>query len=131
VSSGDPNLSNRIQPDVTLAFVDHDHTYQGPALPVDPLAVLREMARAIRAKGVRSTFVSEDRLNAPQMRAARDEVIVMPITRQKTMRRAKDAIQEFPFQESGKRDLDRLRLYAKPHDSSALQIEGFHRCYDG
>ena len=38
VASGDPNLSNRIQPDGTLAFVDHDHTYQGPALPGDPLA---------------------------------------------------------------------------------------------
>ena len=54
VASGDPNLSNRIQPDGTLAFVDHDHTYQGPALAGDPLAVLREMAKAIRAKGVRT-----------------------------------------------------------------------------
>ena len=54
VASGDPNLSNRIQPDGTLAFIDHDHTYQGPALPGDPLTVLREMAKAIRAKGVRT-----------------------------------------------------------------------------
>lgn len=54
LASGDPNLSNRVQPDGTLAFVDHDHTYQGPALPGDPLAVLREMAKAIRAKGVRT-----------------------------------------------------------------------------
>jgi D-alanyl-D-alanine carboxypeptidase/D-alanyl-D-alanine-endopeptidase (penicillin-binding protein 4) len=53
VASGDPNLSNRIQPDGTLAFVDHDHSYQGPALPGDPLAVLREMAKQIAAKGVR------------------------------------------------------------------------------
>ncbi len=53
VASGDPNLSNRIQPDGTLAFVDHDHTYQGPALPGDPLAVLRAMAKEIAAKGVR------------------------------------------------------------------------------
>jgi D-alanyl-D-alanine carboxypeptidase/D-alanyl-D-alanine-endopeptidase (penicillin-binding protein 4) len=52
VASGDPNLSNRIQPDGTLAFVDHDHTYQGPALPGDPLMVLREMAKAIAAKGI-------------------------------------------------------------------------------
>jgi D-alanyl-D-alanine carboxypeptidase/D-alanyl-D-alanine-endopeptidase (penicillin-binding protein 4) len=52
VASGDPNLSNRIQPDGTLAFVDHDHTYQGPALPGDPLAVLRDMAKQIAAKGV-------------------------------------------------------------------------------
>jgi D-alanyl-D-alanine carboxypeptidase/D-alanyl-D-alanine-endopeptidase (penicillin-binding protein 4) len=54
VASGDPNLSNRIQPDGTLAFVDHDHTYQGPALPGDPLAVLREMAKAIATKGIRT-----------------------------------------------------------------------------
>ena len=53
VASGDPNLSNRIQPDGTLAFMDHDHTYQGPALPGDPLAVLRAMAKQIAAKGVR------------------------------------------------------------------------------
>src|SRR5258707_1335282 len=38
VASGDPNLSNRVQPDGTLAFVDHDHSYNGPALPGDPLA---------------------------------------------------------------------------------------------
>src|SRR5258708_31797166 len=30
VASGDPNLSNRIQPDGTLAFVDHDHAYNDP-----------------------------------------------------------------------------------------------------
>ena len=54
VASGDPNLSNRVQPDGTLAFVDHDHTYQGPALRGDPLAVLREMAKAIAAKGIRT-----------------------------------------------------------------------------
>jgi PBP4 family serine-type D-alanyl-D-alanine carboxypeptidase len=54
VASGDPNLSNRIQSDGTLAFVDHDHSYQGPALPGDPLAVLRAMAKQIYAKGIRS-----------------------------------------------------------------------------
>jgi len=53
VASGDPNLSNRIQPDGTLAFVDHDHTYQGPALQGDPLAVLRGMAKQLVDKGVR------------------------------------------------------------------------------
>src|SRR5664279_4528750 len=52
VASGDPNLSNRIQPDGTLAFVDHDHSYQGPALPGDPLSVLREMAKQVAAKGI-------------------------------------------------------------------------------
>src|SRR5260370_27672931 len=37
VASGDPNLSNRIQPDGTLTFMDDDHSYNGPALPGDPL----------------------------------------------------------------------------------------------
>jgi len=53
VASGDPNLSNRIQPDGTLAFVDHDHSYNGPALPGDPLAVVQELVSQIKSKGVR------------------------------------------------------------------------------
>ena len=53
VASGDPNLSNRIQPDGTLGFVDEDHSYNGPALPGDPLAVIREFAAQVAAKGIR------------------------------------------------------------------------------
>jgi PBP4 family serine-type D-alanyl-D-alanine carboxypeptidase len=53
VASGDPNLSNRIQPDGTLAFVDEDHSYQGPALPGDPLAVIKELAQQVKTKGIR------------------------------------------------------------------------------
>lgn len=53
VASGDPNLSNRIQADGTLAFVDEDHSYLGPALPGDPLAVIKEFAKQIAAKGIR------------------------------------------------------------------------------
>ncbi len=53
VASGDPNLSNRIQPDGTLAFVDQDHSYNGPALPGDPLAVIREFVSQIKSKGLR------------------------------------------------------------------------------
>src|ERR1700687_4388935 len=53
VASGDPNLSNRIQPDGTLAFVDHDHSYNGPALPGDPLAVIKQLAKDVFAKGIR------------------------------------------------------------------------------
>jgi PBP4 family serine-type D-alanyl-D-alanine carboxypeptidase len=53
VAGGDPNLSNRIQPDGTLAFVDEDHSYQGPAVAGDPLAVIKEIARAVYAKGIR------------------------------------------------------------------------------
>ena len=52
VASGDPNLSNRIQPDGSLSFVDEDHSYGGPALPGDPLAVIKELAKAVAAKGV-------------------------------------------------------------------------------
>src|SRR5260221_1988859 len=53
VAAGDPNLSNRIQPDNTLAFVDEDHSYGGPALPGDPLTVIKSLAKQVRAKGIR------------------------------------------------------------------------------
>jgi len=56
VASGDLNLSNRIQPDGTLAFEDEDHSYGGPdskGLPGDPLLVIREFAQQIAAKGIK------------------------------------------------------------------------------
>jgi len=53
VASGDPNLSNRIQADGTMAFVDEDHSYNGPALPGDPLAVIKDFAAQVAAKGIR------------------------------------------------------------------------------
>ena len=53
VASGDPNLSNRIQPGDTLAFVDEDHSYQGRALPGDPLLVIKQLAKDVAAKGIR------------------------------------------------------------------------------
>ena len=53
VASGDPDLSNRIQPDNTLAFIDEDHSYGGPALPGDPLTVIKSLAKQVRAKGIR------------------------------------------------------------------------------
>ncbi len=52
VASGDPNLSNRIQSDATLSFVDEDHSYGGPAVTGDPLAVIKELAKAVAAKGI-------------------------------------------------------------------------------
>jgi N-acyl-D-amino-acid deacylase len=55
VASGDPNLSNRIQADGTLAFIDEDHSYGGPALPGDPLVVIKQLAKDIVAKGIRKT----------------------------------------------------------------------------
>jgi N-acyl-D-amino-acid deacylase len=53
VASGDPNLSNRIQPDGTLTFVDQDHSYQGPALLGGPLVVIKQLAKDVAAKGIR------------------------------------------------------------------------------
>jgi len=53
VASGDPNLSNRIRPDGTLAFEDEDHSYGGPAVSGDPLAVVKELAKAVHDKGVK------------------------------------------------------------------------------
>jgi dihydroorotase/N-acyl-D-amino-acid deacylase len=58
VASGDPNLSGRIGPDGTMAFENEDHAYAGSpdtrAVPGDPLAVIREMAGQVAARGVKS-----------------------------------------------------------------------------
>lgn len=53
VASGDPNLSNRIQSDGTLAFTNNDHSYSGSALPGDPLTIIRQLAKGVAAKGIR------------------------------------------------------------------------------
>jgi N-acyl-D-amino-acid deacylase len=56
VGSGDLDLSNRIQPDGTMAFEDEDHSYGGPdskGLPGDPLTVIRDFAKQAAAKGIR------------------------------------------------------------------------------
>ncbi|MBV9233219.1 MAG: D-alanyl-D-alanine carboxypeptidase/D-alanyl-D-alanine-endopeptidase [Candidatus Eremiobacteraeota bacterium] len=57
VASGDPNLSQRIQPDGTLAFENEDHAYDGSpetkAVPGDPLAVLRDLAAQVAKSGIR------------------------------------------------------------------------------
>jgi PBP4 family serine-type D-alanyl-D-alanine carboxypeptidase len=53
VASGDPNLSQRIQADGTLAFQNEDHSYDGAVVPGDPLAVLRDLARQIVRAGIR------------------------------------------------------------------------------
>jgi PBP4 family serine-type D-alanyl-D-alanine carboxypeptidase len=55
-ASGDPNLSNRMRPDGTLAFNDEDHSYGGKDVrPVDgdPLAVIDELAAQIAAHGIK------------------------------------------------------------------------------
>jgi PBP4 family serine-type D-alanyl-D-alanine carboxypeptidase len=57
VASGDPNLSNRIQPDGTMVFENEDHSYDGFAaakpVPGDPLMVIRELASKVAAYGVK------------------------------------------------------------------------------
>jgi len=54
VASGDPNLSGRERPDGTYAFVDHDHSYGGPPLDTDPLTVIRDLARQVASRGIRT-----------------------------------------------------------------------------
>lgn len=57
VASGDPDLSDRLQPDGTLAFANIDHTYGGPQsklVPGDPAAVMNELAKQVREAGIRS-----------------------------------------------------------------------------
>jgi PBP4 family serine-type D-alanyl-D-alanine carboxypeptidase len=57
VASGDPNLSQRMQPDGTLAFMNSDHEDTGfpdaAAVPGDPLLVLRELANQVVKSGVK------------------------------------------------------------------------------
>ncbi|HET6277075.1 MAG TPA: D-alanyl-D-alanine carboxypeptidase/D-alanyl-D-alanine-endopeptidase [Candidatus Cybelea sp.] len=58
VASGDPNLSQRIQSNGTLAFENEDHAYDGSAetkaVPGDPLAVLRDLAAQVAKAGIKS-----------------------------------------------------------------------------
>jgi D-alanyl-D-alanine carboxypeptidase/D-alanyl-D-alanine-endopeptidase (penicillin-binding protein 4) len=57
VASGDPNLSQRIQSDGSLAFENEDHAYDGSAktkaVPGDPLAVLRDLAVQVAKAGIK------------------------------------------------------------------------------
>src|SRR5580704_1130942 len=54
VASGDPNLSNRIQPDATLAFVDEDHSYGGAAVAGDPIVVNDNVIDLIATPGAKA-----------------------------------------------------------------------------
>ncbi len=56
VASGDPNLSDRMQKDGTLAFENEDHSYGGfdsKLVAGDPLMALKELATQIAAAGIR------------------------------------------------------------------------------
>ena len=58
VASGDPNLSQRIRPNGTMAFENEDHSYDGSldtkAVPGDPLIVLRQLAAEVKASGIKA-----------------------------------------------------------------------------
>ena len=58
VASGDPNISNRLKPDGTLAFENEDHSYDADpstrAVPGDPLQVLKDLAKKVKAAGIKS-----------------------------------------------------------------------------
>jgi PBP4 family serine-type D-alanyl-D-alanine carboxypeptidase len=86
VASGDPNLSQRIQPDGTLAFQNEDHSYDGSydtrAVPGDPLAVLRDLAAQVARAGVKQVdgrVVVDTSLFADQGREGGTGAIVSPI----------------------------------------------------
>jgi D-alanyl-D-alanine carboxypeptidase/D-alanyl-D-alanine-endopeptidase (penicillin-binding protein 4) len=56
VGSGDPNLSDRLQPDGTLAWADEDHTYGGAdsrLIGTDPIIVLHQFAKAVAHTGIK------------------------------------------------------------------------------
>lgn len=85
-ASGDPNLSNRIQSDGTLAFQNEDHSYDGSpdtkAVPGDPYAVLRDIAKQIAAKGITRVtghVIVDDTLFAAGQPEAGTGAVVSPI----------------------------------------------------
>jgi PBP4 family serine-type D-alanyl-D-alanine carboxypeptidase len=86
VASGDPNLSNRLQPDGSLAFADEDHSYGGPGsrlIPGDPLVVINDFARQIAAAGIKRVHgnVAVDVSLFPEgQRELGTNVVISPIT---------------------------------------------------
>ena len=57
VAGGDPNLSNRVRSDDTLAFENEDHAYgqivKAKLVAGDPLQVIRNLAKQVAAKGIK------------------------------------------------------------------------------
>jgi D-alanyl-D-alanine carboxypeptidase/D-alanyl-D-alanine-endopeptidase (penicillin-binding protein 4) len=86
VASGDPNISNRIKPDGSLAFENVDHAYDADpntrAVPGDPLTVLRSLAKQVRDKGitrVRGAVIVDASLFAEGERELGTGVVISPI----------------------------------------------------
>lgn len=56
VGSGDPNLSDRLQPDGSLAWADEDHSYGGVdsrLVGKDPVIVMHQFAHAVADAGIK------------------------------------------------------------------------------
>ena len=86
VASGDPNLSQRVQPNGTLAFENEDHAYDGSpetkAVPGDPLAVLRDLASQVAKGGIKridGSVIVDTSLFPDQGAEGGTGVIVSPI----------------------------------------------------
>lgn len=86
VASGDPNLSQRIRSDGSLAFENEDHSYGGSydtaAVPGDPLAVLRDLAAQVARAGVKrvdGSVVIDTSLLADQGPESGTGAVVSPI----------------------------------------------------
>lgn len=86
VASGDPNLSQRMQPDGSLAFENHDHSYGGApdtkAVPGDPLVVIKQLAAQVAAKGIKrisGRVLIDASLYAEGTRELGTGVVVSPI----------------------------------------------------
>ena len=86
VAAGDPDLSNRVQPDGSLAFENEDHSYGGSpdtrAVPGDPLQVLRELAHQVRQHGisaVRGSVIVDASLFPEGDRELGTGVVISPI----------------------------------------------------
>ena len=87
VASGDPNLSQRMLPDGSLAFENHDHWYGGSpdtrAVPGDPLVVIRQLATQVAAHGItriRGRVLVDATLYPEGTRELGTGVIVSPIS---------------------------------------------------
>ncbi len=86
VASGDPNQSQRMQPDGSLAFENHDHSYGGApdtkAVPGDPLVVITQLAAQVAVtdiKRITGRVLIDASLYAEGTRELGTGVVVSPI----------------------------------------------------
>jgi D-alanyl-D-alanine carboxypeptidase/D-alanyl-D-alanine-endopeptidase (penicillin-binding protein 4) len=86
LASGDPNLSGRLEPDGTLAFQNVDHSYDADpntrAVPGDPMAVLKKLARKVREAGitrVRGSVIVDASLFPEGERELGTGVVISPV----------------------------------------------------